>query len=194
MKKLLLFLTAIAFLSSCSSHFSITKRRYNKGFYIASAHKNHSTTQPKSDNKALPTPSDEKVETVVVKAEVKKPTATVVAPVQITPAPVIAAIEPQVSKPSVAAKSTVNPENYSKSASIDLPKSKVITHSQNQQSAADTNTILLVILAILIPCLAVFLKDDKISLLFWITLALQILLVTWIIAMILAILHIMDKL
>ncbi len=63
--KLTFLLTILAFLCSCSSQLSISKRRYNKGFYV---HYNHQKpAQPKAERivKAAPV-AEEKPEVVVV--------------------------------------------------------------------------------------------------------------------------------
>ena len=195
MKKVLFLLTAISLLSACSSNFSITKRRYNKGFYIATSHKNEAAPQHKSDKKVQPVPSNTSVETVIVKAETTAPENSAPTSPATKNATVnkLSKIAP-IAKTVIATRNKVAPIKHTTTASIDIPKNKAITTSNHQNRAADTNTILLVILAILIPCLAVYLKDDKISTLFWITLVLQILLVTWVVAMVLAILHVMGKL
>jgi uncharacterized membrane protein YqaE (UPF0057 family) len=195
MKKALLLLTAITFLASCSGHFSISKRRYNKGFYIASAHKNAPKPQQNSEKKAQPVPANASVESMIVKDDSNVAIATESS----SPAKTEHTINKferiaTITKTVIGAKNKITPINHSLSTSIDLPKAKTIAKSHHQNKIAETNTLLLVILAILVPCLAVYLKDDSLSKLFWITLILQVIVVTWIIAMVLAILHILGKL
>jgi len=196
MKKTLLLLVGIAFLTSCSSHLSITKRRYNKGFYIAKSDKSkpsHVVKHPMAKHiEAVISTATEEVKTsnaANCQSPIETKTITYQTANHLNESSLVSSIQQAVHK-----KRTINTNSFKeKKASIRVSQDQIWKRPANHSKQADTNTILLVILAIFIPCLAVFLHDDKINKWFWITLILQILLVTWIVASAIAILHILGK-
>ena len=197
MKKILLsspvvvFLFAVAFLSSCSQfgHLDIQKRHYSKGFYVHRSEKQDAVTTAEK-----PAPS-----AVVEKAAA--PSATV-APVETPAAPVahpshaVAVRQQPAKEPNHTARPAAEQPAASSSSAIpekNNTSAPVILHDRNASSesqSGDVDLVLLVILAILLPPLAVFLKEGDLTVNFVIDLLLCLLF--WVPGVVFALLVVFD--
>lgn len=206
MKKIfLLLIVAIAF-SQCNQKLSVVKRKYNKGFYIASS-KKPENAQPK--------------QIASIKKETKEPAVNIAntenKSTQLALAENTQAVDlkNKAIQPSNITSSSLKPENSTSTSTQDnnnitaQAKGKTHVKQKSNQSklsnalllnkilykgkqADDTNTILLVILCILwwLNLIAVYLKDGrKVTTNFWITLILNF---TYIGGVIFAILVVLD--
>jgi uncharacterized membrane protein YqaE (UPF0057 family) len=194
-------LIAIILLSSCSNKFSLQKRRYNKGFYFAKMHRNksneHSSTEMKSV-KVLPESKESpEVEIVTASAaEIQKTSSEELNP------PVQAEAKTKTKKNQSSAPIVV----FAPKKFRDLIKETAAFSNPATPKASDSDVklILLVILAIFIPPLAIYLKDQSTNKWFWITLILCLLSFTvfffvfgglfWLISIVIALLYVLDLL
>lgn len=191
MKKITLLLIVCIAFSQCSQKFSIAKRRYNKGFYIASS-KKPENAQPKQNTAVK---KETKEQAVLATASGNKPTELATkGNINTT------AIENNEFKTWSHSSNTINTQkstsittknNYNLTAQA---KGKTFVKQQSDQRALssalllnkliykgkkadDTNTLILVILSLfpVICLIAVYLKDGKsITMNFWIDLLLHI--------------------
>lgn len=200
MKRISLAFMALVFLASCAGKYGVMKRRYNKGYYIAKTHNKKSSselaTSPKNSNHELLIAKVVTLNTPKQNSELKNLTAKQSSPSQ-----------ENNSKPLSRQfkKNEVAPgiDNYHLS-----PLPKDIVNDQNTVLAPKSNKdedvmlIVLVILAIIIPPLAVYLKNESFNKWFWITLILCLLTfsvfffifggLAWLAAMVIALLYVLD--
>jgi uncharacterized membrane protein YqaE (UPF0057 family) len=200
----ILLLLCIVLLSSCAGKFGVMKRRYNKGFYVSVSGERKNSQVVEEHKKALrPARADmvqpeKKVENsfqaTALKAENHAPAEERRAEARSNSGPVASAGAPLKAAPSVV---------RSLAAIKEIQKAGSETSSESGDG--DTDLILLVILAIFIPPLAVYLKDKAVSKWFWIVLILSLLglvgwwvfpfaALAWLLAVIFAILYVLDKL
>jgi uncharacterized membrane protein YqaE (UPF0057 family) len=192
------FVVAVTLFSCGSSRFTRSQyghRDWSRGNYEAqektapeqSAEKNRKSVQQPAEEVAVVTENNSRTEEVAVVTPAQKPVVSSV---------------PVSQRNSETDVVIVNEESASETISP-LAEEKT-TPSSDATNGADTNTILLVILALFIPPLAVFLKDGSVSTMFWITLILCLVGGGWLwgwgyyfgglylIAIILAILYVLD--
>lgn len=185
--KIILPLIAIIFLSSCADKFSLTKRKYTKGYYFASS-KNNSSTKNQSENKNLtvkklaiknsditvqPISNPEIISTTNKAPIVVTNTQTKVNSTKYIELNVTASAN---SKTSFAAKTAIKPVADKKENNINTQK----------KGSADTNLIILVILSLfpILALIAIYLKDGKkITMNFWIDLLLHFIFLYWLFAL-----------
>nr|MBA3681968.1 hypothetical protein [Bacteroidota bacterium] len=185
--KIILPLLAIIFLSSCANKFSLTKRKYTKGYYFASSASKTSTTKEndhknlvvkdlpsKKTNLSSPETGNEDIKEVTVatfnKPEASKTNHTV--KYKQTHKAVTASAD---HKKDIASKPTVKP----------VTEKQPLANKSNA-SDADTNLIILVILSLfpILALIAIYLHDGKtITLNFWIDLILHFLFLYWLFAL-----------
>lgn len=157
-------LTLFAFLfSSCSGNLSVEKRHYRNGFYVHNSGKNQPAT------------SEAVLEKEVVTSETKTFTQEPVAATEANPVKEekTTAQTPVAEKqnPVRAKNPVVKPAPASEKPTVKetIKTVKAATHKKPGKPAASDEMILLVILAILLPPLAIYLKTG-ITNLFWIDL------------------------
>lgn len=194
--KILLPLIAIIFLSSCANKFSLTKRKYTKGYYFASS-KNSSSAKTENEHKNLA------VKTLPVKH------ATLLAETNSSPEiknvsnneVLTLAKLATPSKEQKSAKSnliaSVNSENNYATAIAVKPVVKKQNHLANayKKGSSDTNLIILIILCLFpfICLIPIYIHDGKsITLNFWIDLLLHLTFIGEIIFALLVVLDIID--
>jgi uncharacterized membrane protein YqaE (UPF0057 family) len=176
--------------SSCSGSGDLTiqKRRYSNGFYV------HRSSTPDASEKSI---SENAQSAAALQPEAAPATAAITAaepqPAQASASAVQPAAQPAVAKSN---RSAVHAPAAAEKQS--RPDTKVSESSKPAVSTtekpvtptdADTNLVLLVILAIIIPPVAVFLKDG-LSTNFWISLILTLLF--WVPGVIFALLVVFD--
>ncbi len=190
MKKLVTLLTITLFITSCSTKFSLQKRKYNKGFYFATSTSKNNETK---ENNIKPSKLNTKSYTIA-KVENQIP----VINENVTENNYHKAYE---IKKSVNTKFNNQPKNRLiafKSNKVVLGETafKKLEYNKTKSArASDTNIIILVILSIFpILCLiAVYLKDGKnITLNFWIDLLLHLTAIGEIIFALLVVLDIVN--
>ncbi len=184
--KIILPLIAIIFLSSCADKFSLTKRKYTKGYYFASSGNKNSNVKENDHKhvvvKNLPTKktvlsTPETGNEEIKESEVavfntpatKSKNAVKHAPKQ---QPVTASAEP---KKEIASKPIVKPV-----------AEKQPFDTKGKKGDADTELILLIILCIfpILALIAIYLHDGKsITLNFWVDLILHFLFLYWLFAL-----------
>lgn len=180
MKKLTIGATLLfgLILSSCSTfkNVDIVKRRYNGGYHIA-VRDQKTKTDPiavKTDEPATVVVTDQPTEepATAVNQEPQNPVGVQPAPVAASEKTVASGNDKTQSPPVIASVKKERAENTHKLRS---PVLKSKTWSASSRSAAgDVDLIILVILAILLPPLAVYLVEEA-STRFWITLILCLL-------------------
>lgn len=194
--KIILPLIAIIFLSSCANKFSLTKRKYTKGYYFASA-KNNSSTKNQTEQKA-----------VVVKNLPAKKSNLAVEPVSnpeiITTnnnAPIIIASAPKKINTHKSANNNLtasaDPKNNfaAKTAIKPVSDKKDVIVNSKKKGSSDTDLIIQIILCFFpfICLIAVYLHDGKsITLNFWIDLLLHLTFIGEIIFALLVVLDVVD--
>jgi hypothetical protein len=189
--KLILPLIAIILLSSCSSKFSLQKRRYNKGFYLDLG-SNHSS-QKKNNLRPAAHLEAKKAELAVKEnAEPALKTAEQSEPLVMTLA---GAEKPNInhrsSQPTAASKSdddkaVASAEKMQKEEKTfrSLPIASV-KGKEAHKAKADGNKILMIILSLfpILALIAIYMHDGSITLNFWIDLILHFLLLYWLFAL-----------
>jgi len=204
-QRFILSVTAVFLLASCANKFSLVKRKYNKGYHFSVA-KNHSVKkqQTKGDELTVGT-LDPKQISLQAEPEADLKSSPVNTPEQIASAPKHA---PSVKKqkttetPASSEKDSEEEVHVKNFASV-LQKQDFDSDSGLSKGAdGDVKLILLIILAIFIPPLAVYLKNESIDKWFWITLILCLLSLSvfffafgglgWFVAMVIAILYVLD--
>lgn len=193
--KIILSFIAIIFLSSCANKFSLTKRKYTKGYYFASAGNKTSTTKEnehknvvvknlpaKKTTLSSPETGNEDIKETSVATFYTPETSKVknTAKHKATSQPVTASAEP---KKDIATKQAVKPV-----------KEKQPFDTKGKKSGSDTELILLIILCIfpILALIAIYLHDGKsITLNFWVDLILHFLFLYWLFAL-LVILDVID--
>ena len=195
-KKIILPLIAIIFLSSCANKFSLTKRKYTKGYYFASS-KNNFSSKKENENKIttvkdLPIKnSNLQVETTANREIIKTNTSEFVK----LAVPSLKINDPIKSLQILTASTDVKNNFEIK------PKIQPVVEKQNylgvinKKGSSDSNLILLIILCFLwwLNLIAVYIKDGKtITLNFWITLLLNFTFIGGIIFSLLVVLDVVD--
>jgi uncharacterized membrane protein YqaE (UPF0057 family) len=172
----ILFLATLLFATSCSNKFSLVKRKYNKGFYV-SVNKKSTAPQQTHRNEAKQKITEETVAVEVVPA---KSNVTTYVPVdKVSTAPVAA--NNKTARSSESKKEQKENTNVTAAATDQITfNSKneikpVPAATKSNASDSEVHLVLLVILAILLPPLAVYLKHKTIDTWFWITLILTLL-------------------
>lgn len=194
MKKILYLLALIVVFGSCSSEYSIVKRKYSNGYYISKSEHVEKKGQSIAiiKNKDLATNETEETNTELTSIENKS-----------YESPVASSINPQQPKNTNAKtkenKPSVNTKIKTKVANAvakrlqknlnDISKSNTAGEKR-----ADANTVLLVILCLLwwLNLIAVYIHDGGITMNFWITLLLNFTFIGGVIFSILVVLDIVD--
>lgn len=195
MKKLIAFVAilGIAF-SSCNGKYTIAKRKYNKGFYIAKSG-NNNTKPSLAPRAASVVVAEEKVESVVVAKTIEAPVT-------------IAAIEPVKEVVSKEMKAQASPAQHShKTAPVAstaknnyAPASEIKPLEFNRsilnaaKGKGDGNLVLMIILCFLwwLNLIAVYMHDGGVTTNFWITLLLDFTLIGGVIFSLLVVLDVVD--
>jgi uncharacterized membrane protein YqaE (UPF0057 family) len=173
----MLCLAAILLLASCSNKFSLVKRKYNKGYYIATNKKMNTPDGVKDAGKqssltqeVVAKVSNSSVDQTVPDNFIKTNEDQInILPVTITGNKTLK----KTNAPKL--QTSANPEVVVRQNTIrDVPDEDK-TRSEQKATDSDVNMVLLVILAIFIPPLAVYLKHRTIDKWFWITLILSLL-------------------
>jgi uncharacterized membrane protein YqaE (UPF0057 family) len=205
--KAILMLICIGMLTSCAGKFGVMKRRYNKGYYVS-----HSS-DPKQQHKpeARKTERDHKAG-IAATESFAKTTSSQDPDLQINRS-VSALPATAQSGTNTRSKHSVN-KVVASTETLKSQKQQIRALSKqlmgankdliNSGSDSDVNLVLLIILAILIPPLAVYLKNKTIDKWFWITLILSLLGffglffvyggLFWLAAAVIAILYVLDAL
>lgn len=206
MKHITLTILAILFLTSCSDKLGIQKRRYNKGYYIASSHKKHNTTASPENKHLSPSVLNNKTSELITPSNITSQEALTVNARQ----PEIDTKDIKVSKPTQAVTcpkkenvtaSSGNTPIIQKSQLKNIA-SELAKTSPKKSSDSDVKLIILVLLAIFLPPLAVFLKNESVNTWFWVTLILCLLTFSiffffyggalWLAAIVIALLYVLD--
>lgn len=175
---IVVFLFAVAFLSSCSQfgNLDIQKRHYNKGFYVHRSEKHDAVS------------AEEKTMTAAVAetaTEIQQPVAVgenVAAPVA-QPSRTVAVQQQAAEESNLAVRPAVEkPATHANAAKVVPVKTKtpasIVLHDRQAPAgpaSGDVDLLILVILALLLPPLAVFLKEGDLTINFWIDLLLCLL-------------------
>ncbi|MEQ1734176.1 MAG: YqaE/Pmp3 family membrane protein [Bacteroidia bacterium] len=194
MKKIILLssVVASALLLSCSSSINITKKHYSNGYNV-SITKNETAKPNQTKNEVATT-----VTTATVVAEEQ---ANVVAENNVVATTVsINTEEGTVNAPEFTETKTLIASNYTpvKTTTSIVKKMSAVKKIRSLKNTmavgggGDVSPVVLAILCIIIPPLAVFLKEG-VTTNFWISLLLYVLLVTWIVSTVFAFLVCFDK-
>jgi len=197
MKKLIALIAVIGIVfSSCNGRYTIAKRKYNKGFYIAKSGNNNlkPSATPKA-NSAVNTP-EESIETLVV------------AKVAETPVSSVRNIEPAKASVSSEMKAKVSPtsrshisEPIASTSKTNYTPAKDIKPIKINNSASgaakgkgDGNLVLMIILCFLwwLNLIAVYMHDGGVTTNFWVTLLLDFLIIGGVIFSLLVVLDVVD--
>ena len=193
--KILLPLIAIIFLSSCAGKFSLTKRKYTKGYYVASSKNNSSSKKGIEQNLVVTTKKLALKNTGLPVEENKRD-------IEIKPITVFETAKAEITyskKPAHHTTSNLTASAEKKPANVSKPV-KAITQKQLAKNAAskpansDTNLIVLIILSLfpILALIAIYLHDGKtITLNFWIDLLLHLIFLYWLFAL-LVVLDVID--
>ena len=174
---LILFVATLLFATSCSNKFSLVKRKYNKGFYV-SVNKKAGNVKA-SEHKALKSaPVKEEVALEVVGAQpannVKSTEIhTIAVKNAVTKKQDNSSARTSKAVPTFIAAADKSPLTFqaARKSIRTVPEA-----DKNQMGTdSDVNLVLLVILAIILPPLAVYLKHHTIDTWFWVTLILTVL-------------------
>ena len=170
--KWILVVLAGALLSSCAGKLGVMKRRYNKGFHVSVVKKQPATAKQQHERRATSVnavsvqepPIQEIVaaplrETAPASSVIRQPGSTARATKQ---ADLLASRTQQSARPAVFRHLDLDSHRSTKALATTLHAPKV-------------EPIILVILSILIPPLAVYLFQDRISIDFWVDLILSFL-------------------
>ena len=173
---IVVFLFAVAFLSSCSQfgNLDIQKRHYNKGFYVHRSEKHDAVS------------AEEKTMTAAVTetaTEIQQPAAVEeTSPAPVAQPSVAVAVQQQAAEKSNHAVRSAFEKPATHSTTIVPVKTKtpasIVMHDRKApagHASGDVDLLILVILALLLPPLAVFLKEGDLTINFWIDLLLCLL-------------------
>jgi uncharacterized membrane protein YqaE (UPF0057 family) len=180
------FIALTLILSSCGGPLSITKRHYNSGFYVersgGAGHTSPAESDTKTENVATKKLASRSVSIAAVSKteEVETPANFVVTA---SAEKRHAACRPK----HIASGQTqlLNPPTSVAAPDKEKSVSNIFVHS-NKSSRSDDRDLLLIILCILLPPVAVYLKENAIGLNFWIDLILT--LIFWVPGIIFALL------
>ena len=167
-----IIVATLLFLSACSNKFSLVKRKYNKGYYV-SVNKKATTphTNERATQRSPETPEKVAVEVVPSQFKTNHTTQSSKPPVN-----VVSSAKPKPSanskKNGVEIVAATNNQQVTFETSSDIKPVPAAEKSRAGASDSDVHLVLLVILAILIPPLAVYLKNKTIDMWFWLTLIL----------------------
>jgi len=193
--KLLLPLIAIIFLSSCANKFSLTKRKYTKGYYFASSgnkgattkentHKNLSVNNIPAKKAALPS-------SATSNAELKETTVATFNKPQVSKTE--NTIQTKTTQKNVTA-SAEHKKNVSAKPVIKQVSDKKPFASKAKKGSSDANLIIMIIFSFfpILALIAVYLHDGKsITTNFWIDLILHFVFLYWLFAL-LVVLDVLD--
>ena len=211
--KAILILVCVGLLTSCAGKFSVMKRRYNKGYYVSHSGDRKQQLKPEArKNERLNRPETTTPETFAKSVFKRDPD---LQPgnrvVNALPASEnVISQHPGLQEP----RQQREKETFASTRDLSTTRHEIMALSQlligakkdlvNSGSDSDVNLVLLVILAILIPPLAVYLKNKSIDKWFWITLILSLLGfmglffvyggLFWLAAVVIAILYVLDAL
>jgi uncharacterized membrane protein YqaE (UPF0057 family) len=198
MKKLISFLAVAILFSSCGNKMTLMKRHYTKGFYV---HHALAAQKPKEHAMKAQTGALEIIPKDVLTGNKRGlPEPVLTASIEHNAPPVTKKLQPAQARAGASAlRAPREPFRYPV-----LSEKKNGLAKGERGSGGDVNLVILVILAIFIPPLAVFLKAGEVNKWFWITLILWLLSFSafvfvfgglgWLIAMIIALLYVFDKL
>lgn len=196
MKNLIAVLAVIGIVfSSCNAKYTIAKRKYTKGFYIAKSGSDH--TKPSvSPKAAVVNASDEKVETVVVARSVEAPVLVVanIAPVKTSVSNELKAkASPAKELHGSAPLASTSKENYTPTAEI-KPLQFTNSFLSGAKGKSDGNFVLMIILCFFwwLNLIAVYMHDGGITTNFWITLLLDFTYIGGVIFALLVVLDVVD--
>jgi hypothetical protein len=185
--KIILPLIAIIFLSSCADKFSLTKRKYTKGYYFASS-KNNSSTKNQSEHKNLTVKNLAIKNSDLTVKPISNPeiiSTTNNAPILVTNSQTKVNPTKHVELNVTASANSIN--NITTKAVIKPVANKNENNLNAQKKgSADTNLIILVILSLfpILALIAIYLKDGKtITMNFWIDLLLHFIFLYWLFAL-----------
>ncbi len=175
--KIILPLIAIIFLSSCADKFSLTKRKYTRGYYFAST-KGNSSAKNQSEHKNLlvknlPTKNSNLVVEPISNPEII--TTSINAPIIVANAHTKVNTHNNVSS-DLTASANSKTSFATKTAIKPVADKKENTTNTQKKGSADTNLIIMVILCLFpfINLIPVYLHDGKsLTLNFWVTLILD---------------------
>lgn len=192
----LLIAVLVVFASSCT----ITKRRYNSGYHIEWKHAAAKVEKNNHENELakVETPTEETVAPVETPAS--EPSVVTSTPANTVVSNPVAETSKSIAEKSVSKKSTTRTSNVS-TATFEAPvQSKTSTQgfvpvadnldSTESKALSQVDMVLLVILALLIPPLAVYLHQGSWNEMCWISLLLTILF--WVPGVVFAFLVILD--
>ncbi len=193
--KIILSFIAIIFLSSCANKFSLTKRKYTKGYYFASSGNKTSDAKENSHKnltvKNLPAKKTTLSSAETGNEEVKENTlATFNKPEAAKEKNII---QHKATHQAVTASADTKKDVITKPAVKPVSEKKPFSNT-TKKGSSDANLIILVILSLfpILALIAIYLHDGKsITLNFWIDLILHFILLYWLFA-ILVVLDVID--
>ncbi len=194
-QKSFLFVVCAVILSSCSSQFSLMKRRYTKGFYVASSKKNtsvkHETDSKTAVAHSLPV-AQEQVPAIAVNTLVKEQNDAPVTMVKAQGTSHSSSKVKDTNKPLQASATKKEVKEPAGFKSLQISKAPFAAKAAKERS--DGELIVMVILCFFwfLNLIAVYMHDDDITLNFWITLLLDFTLIGGIIFSLLVVLDIVD--
>jgi uncharacterized membrane protein YqaE (UPF0057 family) len=189
--KITLLLAVVIFLCSCGTKFSLQKRRYNKGFYVAKSHSNsNKKDELKSSAKFTSSIPEIKSQTVIQSSQPKTELPKEI--IRITNLEKIAYNSTQ-----AATKNQTKSKGFASSAKkiifrdVEFRNMERVNLGSVKKDSSKVNLVLMVILCLFpfINLIPVYLHDDDVTLNFWLTLILDFL---WIPGVVFAILVVLD--
>ena len=200
LKKLLLPLAALIMLSSCSNKFSLTKRKYTKGYYFAHSVSNKHVQKNKEQK-------DVAFQNVEKKQVITEIVASTPLKINTTDNEIISykkEVSKVISNPSLITNKSATTKLIASVSKTNAFKTQlklfskvikpVIIGKKSGKGDSDINLILLVILSLfpILALVAIYLHDGKkITLNFWIDLILHFLFLYWLFAL-LVVLDVID--
>jgi len=193
--KTIFSLIAVIFLSSCANKFSLTKRKYTKGYYFASS--GNQNSEVKRDNqktlvvKNLPTKKTTLNSPEIGNEYIKETAAVTFNKPEATKRKnnIQGTEKNHLVTASAKHKKDITIRSVVKALAVNQPLSK-----GSKKGDADANLILMIILCLfpILALIAIYLHDGKkITLNFWVDLILHILFLYWLFAL-LVILDVVD--
>jgi uncharacterized membrane protein YqaE (UPF0057 family) len=199
MKRLLFALIIIFTITSCSDRFSLIKRRYTKGFYVSVKKAPVKPSHVNAERTPAPVVS-EPVATQRVTGEVAKPVEPIRSE-QKTMFPLQSPVKPKQHTKTPSLEANANP-HQPEISDVQLNWVPLSELAPKSDVDSDVMFVLLVILAILLPPLAVYLKNMKADTWFWVTLILwlcwflfffsHVLGIFWLAAAVIALLYVFE--
>ncbi|MBA2613417.1 MAG: hypothetical protein H0U95_15740 [Bacteroidetes bacterium] len=191
--KIILPLIAIIFLSSCANKFSLTKRKYTKGYYFASSTHNSSAKKENEHKetvaKKLPAKNAALPVSSLANLELKNTT-----PAEFNKIEYVSPSSKKQHHKTVILTASANDKKDVSVKSDIKPVAQKQIYDKTKKGDSDVNLILLIILCLfpILALIAIYLKDGKtITLNFWIDLILHFLFLYWLFAL-LVVLDVID--